>query len=136
VSLPLLRRQGGAIVITASVNGSRIFSNSGASAYSSSKAGQVAFAKMAALELARDKIRVNVVCPGWIDTNIGEATHLRNIDRIKTPVEYPNGFSPLAGKPGDPVQVARVMAFLLSDAADHVTGAEMFVDGAESLLIG
>jgi NAD(P)-dependent dehydrogenase (short-subunit alcohol dehydrogenase family) len=136
VSLPLLKRQGGAIVITASVNGSRIFSNTGASAYSSSKAGQVAFAKMAALELAPDKVRVNVVCPGWITTNINEATELRNVDKIRWPRDYPKGFSPLAQGPGDPAQVARVMAFLLSDAADHVSGTEMWVDGTESLLLG
>lgn len=69
------------MVITPSVNGTRIFSNSGASAYGASKAGQVAFAKMIAVELACDRIRVNVVCPGSIDTEIGDNTEQRNTDR-------------------------------------------------------
>jgi len=135
-SLPLLRRQGGAIVVVSSVNGSRNFNYPGAVAYSTSKAGQVAFTKMVALELAQQGIRINVVCPGAIRTNIGEATHPRNIDRIRWPVEFPKGVSPLAGGPAEPSQVARVIAFLLSDAADHVSGTEMWVDAAESLLMG
>jgi NAD(P)-dependent dehydrogenase (short-subunit alcohol dehydrogenase family) len=45
------------------VNGTRIFSNTGATAYSCTKAAQVAFTQMAALELAKHRIRVNVVCP-------------------------------------------------------------------------
>src|SRR5690606_23393531 len=65
--VPHLRRGGGSVVVVASVNGTRIFSNSGATAYSASKAGQTAMAKMLAVELARDRIRVNVVCPGAIE---------------------------------------------------------------------
>lgn len=135
-SLPLLKRQGGAIVVVSSVNGSRNFNYPGAVAYSTSKAGQVAFTKMVALELAQHGIRINVVCPGAIRTNIDEATYPRNIDGIRWPIEFPKGTSPLAGGPADPVQVARVIAFLLSDAADHVSGTEMWVDAAESLLVG
>ena len=61
-AVPHLRRAGGgSIIITSSVNGTRVFSNPGASAYSCTKAAQVAFAKTAALELAKDRIRVNVV---------------------------------------------------------------------------
>jgi NAD(P)-dependent dehydrogenase (short-subunit alcohol dehydrogenase family) len=135
-AIPLLKRQGGAIAITASVNGTRIFSNIGASAYSTSKAGQVAFAKMAALELARFKIRVNVVCPGWIDTNIDQATYPRNLDSVRIPVEYPQGFHLLEGGPGSSAQVAKLFAFLLSDDASHISGSEMWIDGTESLLIG
>ncbi len=135
-SLPLLKRQGGSIVVVSSVNGSRNFNYPGAVAYSTSKAGQVAFTKMVAIELAQHNIRINVVCPGAIRTNIGEATHPRNIDTIRWPVEFPQGVSPLAGGPAEPVQVARVIAFLLSDAADHVSGTEMWVDAATSLLVG
>jgi NAD(P)-dependent dehydrogenase (short-subunit alcohol dehydrogenase family) len=135
-ALPLLKRQGGSIVVVSSVNGSRNFNYPGAVAYSTSKAGQVAFTKMVAIELAQHNIRINVVCPGAIRTNIGEATHPRNIDAIRWPVEFPKGTSPLAGGPADPAQVARVIAFLLSDAADHVSGTEMWVDAAESLLVG
>ncbi|MGC4192813.1 MAG: SDR family NAD(P)-dependent oxidoreductase [Thermomicrobiales bacterium] len=136
-TVPLMKRGGkGSIAIVASVNGTRIFSNTGATAYSCSKAGQVAFMKMTALELAKFKIRVNAVCPGWIETNIEENTIHRHRDGIRLPVEFPQGQHPLEGHPGSADQVARVMAFLLSDAADHISGTEMWVDGAESLLIG
>ncbi|MBA2278047.1 MAG: SDR family oxidoreductase [Chloroflexia bacterium] len=136
LALPLLRRRGGAVVVTASVNGTRTFSNTGATAYSCSKAGQVAFAKMTALELARDRIRVNVICPGAITTAIDDNTERRNIERVRIPVEFPQGNHPLAGGPGTPDQVARLIAFLLSDDADHITGTEVWIDGGESLLIG
>jgi NAD(P)-dependent dehydrogenase (short-subunit alcohol dehydrogenase family) len=128
---------GGAVVITSSVNGTRVFSNSGASAYSSSKAGQVAFAKMAAVELARHRIRVNVVCPGAIETEIDDNTEQRDTDHLRPPVEYPDGQIPLTGQqPGSSAQVAELICFLSSDAASHITGTEVWIDGAQSLLVG
>lgn len=135
-AVPHLKRQGGAVIVTASVNGTRIFSNTGATAYSCSKAAQVAFTKMVALELARDKIRVNVICPGSIETEIGENTERRNTERVKIPVEFPAGSHPLRGEAATAEQVARLVLFLASDAADHITGTEMWIDGAESLLRG
>lgn len=136
-ALPLLKRQGGAIIITASINGTRVFSNTGATAYACSKAGQVAFTKMTALELARWHIRVNVVCPGAIATKIGDNTQQRNRDAVRQPVDYPEGEIPLThGQPGTAEDVARLVAFLASDDARHITGTEVWVDGAESLLIG
>jgi NAD(P)-dependent dehydrogenase (short-subunit alcohol dehydrogenase family) len=137
-AIPHLRAAGGgAIVVNASVNGTRIFSNAGASAYSSSKAAQVAFTKMAALELADHKIRVNVLCPGAITTEIETKMETRNLDSIKEPVEFPEGEIPLTdGKPGTPVQVALLAQFLLSDASSHISGTEIWIDGAQSLLQG
>ncbi|MDP9370013.1 MAG: SDR family oxidoreductase [Chloroflexota bacterium] len=135
-AVPYLKRQGGAVVITSSVNGTRNFSNTGATAYSSSKAGQVAFAKMAALELARDRVRVNVICPGAIDTRINETTNARHLDQARIPVEFPEGWHPLRGEPRTSDQVAQLILFLVSDAADHITGTEMWIDGGESLLKG
>ena len=134
LSLPLLK-DGGSITIVASINGSRTFSNAGASAYATSKAGQVAFAKMLALELSKRRIRVNVVCPGAIQTNIGAATVHRNLDQIKYPRLYPEGEVPLTGGgPGSADSVAAAVYFLASPAADHVTGTELYVDGGESLV--
>lgn len=136
-SVPHLKQQGGSVIITSSVNGTRIFSNAGAAAYSSSKAGQVAFAKMAALELAKHHIRVNVICPGWVSTNIEENTQKRDVDAAREPVEYPAGTVPLTdGQPGKPEEVANLVAFLASDASKHISGTEIWIDGAESLLIG
>ena len=133
---PYLKRQGGAVVVVSSVNGTRIFGNTGATAYSCSKAGQVAFAKMTALELAPHKIRVNVICPGAIDTNINATTVARDLDKIRLPVSFPKGWHPLRGSPGHAEQVAKLAGFLVSDDADHITGTEMWIDGGESLLRG
>ncbi|MGA0559105.1 SDR family oxidoreductase [Larkinella sp. VNQ87] len=136
-AIPLLKEKGGSIIITSSVNGTRIFSNAGATAYSTTKAGQVAFTQMAALELAKYRIRVNVVCPGAIETKIDDSTEKRDIESIKEPVEFPEGVIPLTdGKPGTSQQVAELVAFLASDHASHITGTPIWIDGAESLLMG
>lgn len=136
-AVPHLKTQGGAVVIVASVNGTRIFSNTGATAYSCSKAAQVAFTKMTSLELAKHRIRVNVICPGAIDTEIDDNTHKENIDDIKEPVEFPEGAIPLTdGKSGSSKQVADLISFLVSDSSSHITGTEVWIDGGQSLLQG
>lgn len=136
-ALPHLKRQGGSVIITSSVNGTRMFSNTGASAYATSKAAQVAFSKMIALELAPHRVRVNVICPGAIETSIDENTEQRNLEAVRTPVEFPKGEIPLTqGEPGSARQVADLVAFLASDAASHISGAEIFIDGTQSLLQG
>lgn len=134
---PYLKKQGGAIVVTASQNGTRVFSNTGATAYSVTKAGQVAMTKMLAVELAPHNIRVNVVCPGRTETEIQENTQQRDLERIKFPVEYPKGQIPLGeGKPATAKDVAQLMLFLASDAASHITGTEVWIDGGSSLVEG
>lgn len=133
-AVPHLKKQGGSIVVCASVNGTRVFSNSGATAYASSKAGQVAMTKMLALELARDRVRVNVICPGAIDTEIDENTERRGVEDLGVPTKFPEGPHALEGKPGTSEQVARLVLFLASDASDHITGTEVWIDGGESLL--
>ncbi|MGG3624494.1 SDR family NAD(P)-dependent oxidoreductase [Bacillus gobiensis] len=137
-SLPYMKENGGSIIITSSINGNRVFSNFGFSAYSTSKAGQTAFGQMAALELARYKIRVNIVCPGAISTNIDNRTYpdQDSLEKIKIPVEFPEGDKPLRGKSGEPEQVADLVHFLASDASNHITGTRMYIDGAESLIRG
>jgi NAD(P)-dependent dehydrogenase (short-subunit alcohol dehydrogenase family) len=134
---PLLKRQGGSVIVTASVNGTRIFSNTGATAYSTSKAGQVAMTKMLALEFAPHKVRVNVICPGAIETNIDENTEQRDLDKVRIPVEFPESNQPLTGgKPGHADQVGDLVLFLASDLSSHITGTEIWIDGAESLIKG
>jgi len=136
-AVPHLKKRGGSIVILSSVNGTRMFSNEGASAYAASKAGQLALGKMLALELAPAKIRVNIICPGAIESNIHEKTERENLARIDYPVEYPEGTIPLTeGEMGEPEQVAQLAVFLASDAASHITGTPIWIDGAQSLLQG
>ncbi|HEY0605608.1 MAG TPA: SDR family NAD(P)-dependent oxidoreductase [Herpetosiphonaceae bacterium] len=133
-AVPHLKRNGGSIIITSSVNGTRSFSTAGASAYSSSKAGQVAFMKMIALELGKHNIRCNAICPGYIATKIQERTEQRNTDKIGIKVELPEGSPAIDEGAGDPREVADVCLFLASDLSRHVSGVELYVDGGASLL--
>lgn len=136
-AMPFLKKQGGSIVVTSSVNGTRMFSNGGASAYATTKAGQVALTQMLAVELARHRIRVNVICPGAIETDIEDNTERRDIEKAKEPVEFPEGEIPLTdGEPGASEQVARLVLFLASDDSSHITGTPIWIDGGQSLLQG
>ncbi len=136
-AVPHLKRNGGAIVVTSSVNGTRMFSNTGATAYACTKGGQVILTKMLALELAKHQIRINAICPGAIETQIDDNTERRNLEKAQEPVEFPEGKVPLTdGKPGTSEQVAELVLFLVSDAASHITGTEVWIDGGQSLLQG
>lgn len=136
-AVPHLKQQGGSVIVTSSVNGTRMFSNTGATAYASSKAAQVAFTKMVALELAKHRVRVNVICPGAIESEIDENTERQNLESVKEPVEFPEGKIPLTdGKPGTSEQVADLVLFLASDRSQHITGTELWIDGGQSLLQG
>jgi 3alpha(or 20beta)-hydroxysteroid dehydrogenase len=121
--LPHLRRAGGgAIVNTLSTAALSAWSSHGA--YVSSKWGHRGLTKVAALELAPYGIRVNAVAPGPIATPMV----LRDDDpgaraRLsRTPI----------GRVGEPEDVAEAVAWLVSDAAGFVTGAELVVDGGQS----
>ena len=113
----------------------RVFSNFGAAAYATSKAGQIALAQMAALELARWNIRVNVICPGSVDTEIKDNTDKRDLEKITIKTEFEVKV-PLGDKPATSEEVAELALFLVSDAASHITGTPVWIDGAQSLLRG
>ncbi len=135
-AIPCLKGAGGgSVIITSSISGNRTFGQSGASAYSTSKAGLVAFMKMAALELARYGIRVNAVCPGGVPTNIQKTMSERHLEEIPLSVEFPEGNPALHGGIGSPRDIADVCLFLASDLSRHVSGVEIYADGGASLLI-
>jgi NAD(P)-dependent dehydrogenase (short-subunit alcohol dehydrogenase family) len=136
VAHALMRGRRGSIIVTSSVNGTRMFSNTGATAYACTKGAQVVLTKMLAVELAQEGIRINAICPGAIETSIDENTEERGVEEARMPVRFPEGKIPLGGEPGSSEQVARLVLFLASDASDHVTGTEMWIDGAQSLLQG
>ena len=121
--VPHMVRQGkGAIVNVASVNGFR--GTTRMTAYDASKWGLRGLSKAAALELAPNGIRVNSVHPGAIDTP------MLNPDG-KDPSEF--GFLRIGlGRVGRPEEVARATAFLASDQASYISGAELAVDGTWS----
>jgi NAD(P)-dependent dehydrogenase (short-subunit alcohol dehydrogenase family) len=130
-----LKRSGGSIIVVSSINGTRTFTTPGATAYSATKAAQLAMVQQLALELGRHGIRINAVCPGAIDTEIDDNTQTRKERQAIVPVEFPEGDIPLTGgAPGTAEEVADVIAFLASDASRHVTGTPIWVDGGQSLL--
>lgn len=135
-ALPWLKQQGGAIVVVSSVNGTRMFSNTGATVYACSKGGQVIMTKMLAPELARHGIRINAICPGSITTEIRDNTTLHNQDLLWR-IPFPKGTIPLTGHvPGTIEQCADLIHFLVSEASAHITGTEMWIDGGQSLVTG
>jgi NAD(P)-dependent dehydrogenase (short-subunit alcohol dehydrogenase family) len=121
--LPHMQRQGkGAIVNCASVAG--LVGFAGLPAYVASKHGVVGLTKTAALENAKQGIRINAVCPGVIRTAM--------IDRItgkdKVVEQQFTNMEPV-GRFGEPSEVAEAVVWLCSDAASFVTGHAMAVDG-------
>ena len=118
----MLAQGGGAIVNTASIAG--LIGMAGAPAYVAAKHGVVGLTKNAALEYARNNIRVNAVCPGGVRTHMTEAADL----------ELPGFLAKLAkqepmGRIAEPEEIASAVVWLLSDGASFMTGHALAVDG-------
>lgn len=135
-SVPYLKAAGGgSIVIVSSINGTRTFTSPGATAYSVTKAGQLAMAQQLALELGRHRIRVNAVCPGQIETAIDDNTDIRGREKTEVPVRFPAGDIPVTGgEAGSSDDVAALIGFLASDLSRHITGTPVWIDGGQGLL--
>lgn len=121
-ALPHLRRAGGgAIVNTASVSG--LAGDYGLSAYNAAKGAVVNYTRAAALECARDGIRVNAVCPGPIETALAGPL----LRHAKVAPAYERAIP--MGRVGRAEEVAAAAAFLASDDASYITGSMLVVDG-------
>lgn len=126
---------GGSVIIISSINGTRTFTSPGATAYSATKAGQLAMAQQLALELGQYKIRVNAICPGAIETKIDDNTHIRSSDETAIPVKWPEGDIPITGgEAGLSEDVADLVVFLAGDKSRHITGTPVWIDGGQGLL--
>ncbi len=123
-AIPVMRAgEGGRIVLIGSINGSR--GKFGTSAYSASKAGLIALAKTVAREVARLKILINVVEPGWVRTPLTE--------RLPQAVRDAALAESLVGKYVEPTDVAAAVTFLCGPGAQQITGQILRVDGGQSL---
>ena len=124
-AVPLFPERGGAIVNIGSIHATHAFPDS--IPYACSKAGLVALTRNLALELAPKRIRVNVICPGYIDTRLWDEYLRRSGDGegIATQVQ---ALHPL-GRRGLPADVAEAAIFLASDASSFITGTYLVVDG-------
>ena len=91
---------------------------------------------MTAVELGKYGIRVNAICPGLIETEIMENTTMRNIEKPGSSGISRRRYSVNQRKGGTSQQVAQLAWFLASDASSHITGTEVYIDGAQSLLRG
>ncbi|MEA2679887.1 MAG: hypothetical protein QOK03_1609 [Candidatus Binataceae bacterium] len=124
-AVPEMRKTGGgSIVSTASIAGIR--GAAGLHAYCAAKAGVISLTRSAAIELAKDKIRVNCICPGLIATPL---TYNRIPGGEQTATQLFAAFQPWprAGRPED---IAAMALFLASDDSEFVSGQAMVVDGA------
>jgi NAD(P)-dependent dehydrogenase (short-subunit alcohol dehydrogenase family) len=135
LAVPLMLGRGGSIALTSSINGTRTFTTPGATAYTVTKAGQVAMVQQLALELGKHAIRVNAVCPGAIDTNISDNTRSRHREETEIPVVWPEGEIPISGgEAGHSADVAEAILFLATERSRHITGTPIWIDGGQGLL--
>jgi 3-oxoacyl-[acyl-carrier protein] reductase len=126
VAASMIERQTGAIINVVSIAG-RTGGGPGAGAYSVAKGGLITFTKSLAKELAPHRIRVNAISPGVIDTPFHEV--------FSTPEMIRNFVATIPlGRVGTPMECARVIAFLASDAAGYVVGQTIEVNGGQLVL--
>ena len=116
---PMMKQRSGAIVNIASVVG--IMGNPGQANYTASKAGLIALTKTTAKELGSRNVRVNAVAPGFIRTAM--------TDKLSEPAKEAMLRNVPLGRPGEPEDVAKAVAFLASDNAAYVNGQTLAVCG-------
>ena len=120
--VPIMRDQDeGSIVLISSINGER--GKFGQANYAASKAGLIGLGRTAARELGRFGIRVNIIAPGFIET---EMTASLPREVIQTAID-----ETVLGRAGEPGDVARAALFLVSPMARHITGQVLRVDGGQ-----
>jgi 3-oxoacyl-[acyl-carrier protein] reductase len=126
VAASMIERRSGSIVNIGSIAG-RNGGGPGAAPYAAAKGGLMTFTKSLAKELAPYGIRVNCVSPGVIDTPFHET--------FSTPGMMSNFVKAIPlGRVGTPIECAKVIAFLASDAASYIVGESIEVNGGQLML--
>jgi len=126
-AIPHLQKTSGCIINISSDAGLKAYENFNVDAYSASKAALIALTKCWALEYAKDKIRINCICPGVVDTDMTKP-FLKN----QRDIEFMNNEHPL-GRIGQPEEIGKAALYFASDDASWITGAILTVDGGESI---
>jgi NAD(P)-dependent dehydrogenase (short-subunit alcohol dehydrogenase family) len=128
-AIPHLRKTKGCIINISSMVG--LVGQSNAGAYSASKGGQVAMTKGMALDFAKDGIRVNCICPGWVETPLVEDwfSQQKNPDEVR---KHVYSIHPL-GRIGTTEECGRAALFLATEDSSFITGIALPVDGAVTL---
>jgi NAD(P)-dependent dehydrogenase (short-subunit alcohol dehydrogenase family) len=121
----MLAHGGGSIVNVSSVNG--VVAEPYLTIYAASKGGVVMLSRGIALDYAKQGIRCNVICPGWVDTPINHA-HAEMLGGLQHVYDTIDSFQPI-GRPGTPAEIAALALFLASDEAGFITGSVMLADG-------
>jgi NAD(P)-dependent dehydrogenase (short-subunit alcohol dehydrogenase family) len=122
----MLERGGGSIVNTGSVNS--LVSEPFLSIYAATKGAILMLSRSIALDYAKQGIRCNCLCPGWVDTPVNYA-HAEMLGGLQHVYDTIDSFQPI-GRPGDPREIANVVLFLASDESSFVTGSAVVADGA------
>ncbi len=131
--IPHMKSRGaGAIVNAASVQG--MATQKRVAAYAASKGAVIALTRSMALDYAGDRIRVNCICPGSVDTPLlrSNAAALGEADLV---LERWGSAHPI-GRVGQPIEIARLVVFLMSDEASFMTGASVVIDGGLTATFG
>jgi NAD(P)-dependent dehydrogenase (short-subunit alcohol dehydrogenase family) len=124
-AVPLLRKGAGRSIINiASVHS--VQNVGGTAPYAATKGGVAALTRAAAIDLAPDRIRVNAICPGWIDTPLirGIFEESGDLEESRRAVERRQ----LLGRLGMPEEIGRAAVFLASEDSSYITGSLLFVD--------
>src|SRR4051794_20800848 len=126
--IPLILKHGGGGAIVNTSSGAGIIGIKGSPAYTAAKHGVIGLTKAAALDYAAQNIRINAVCPGYIDTPMmGRFTGGTPEGRAKVIAEEP------AGRMGKPEEIAAAVVWLCSDGAAFMVGHAMVIDGGQTI---
>ncbi len=126
-AIPYLQKTCGSIINISSDAGIKAYQGFNADAYSASKAALILLTKCWALEYSKDKIRVNCICPGVVDTDMTKPFLKTEKDK-----EFMNNEHPI-GRIGQPEEIGKAVLYFASDDASWTTGAILTVDGGESI---
>ena len=126
-SIPYLLKTKGCIINISSDAGLKAYQGFNVDAYSASKASLILLTKCWALEYAKEKIRVNCICPGVVNTDMSKPFLRTTADK-----EFMNNEHPL-GRIGEPEEIGKAVLYLASDDASWITGSILTVDGGESI---